>query len=395
MAGRRGHGEDGVSFDHRGPCTDPERHRHCPGRWVGQAELPRSPDGKRNRRRVVGKTKTAVLDKLKELHKDLDKGIVPQTGFSGYTVREAAEDFLKTGLDGRSAKTIKKNENVLEPILVVIGAKRLRELTASDVQQALATMAARYSTAAVIMGHNALTRTIRHAEARDRVGRNVATLVDTPKGQAGRPSKSLTLAQAEALMAASKDSRLHAYIALCLTTGIRTEEARELRWDHLDLDGNPDADPPIPASAAVWRSVRAHGDVKTEKSRRTLMLSKLAVTALQEHQQTQDEEKRAAGGRWQDSGLVFTTRYGTALDAANVRREFKAVCKLAGIGEDWTPRELRHSFVSLMSASGVPVEEIARIAGHSSSRTTEVVYRRELRPVLTAGAELMDKILGG
>ena len=309
-------------------------------------------------------------------------------------MREAAEDFLKTGLDGRPAKTIKKNENVLEPIMVVIGAKRLRELTASDVQQALATIATRYSTAAVIMGHNALTRTIRHAEARDRVGRNVATLVDTPKGQAGRPSKSLTLAQAEALMAASKDSRLHAYITLCLTTGIRTEEARELRWDHLDLDGNLHADPPIPASAAVWRSVRAHGDVKTEKSRRTLMLSKLAVTALQEHQQTQDEEKRAAGGRWQDSGLVFTTRYGTALDAANVRREFKAVCKLAGIGEGWTPRELRHSFVSLMSASGVPVEEIARIAGHSSSRTTEVVYRRELRPVLTAGAELMDKILG-
>ena len=164
MAGRRGHGEDGISFDHRGPCTDPERHRHCPGRWVGEAELPRTPDGKRNRRRVVGKTKTAVLDKLKELHKDLDKGIVPQTGFSGYTLREAAEDFLNTGLDGRSAKTIKKNENVLEPILVVIGAKRLRELTASDVQQALATMATRYSTAAVIMGHNALTRTIRHAE---------------------------------------------------------------------------------------------------------------------------------------------------------------------------------------------------------------------------------------
>jgi integrase len=58
----------------------------------------------------------------------------------------------------------------------------------------------------------------------------------------------------------------------------------------------------------------------------------------------------------------------------------------------WTPRELRHSFVSLMSSSGVPVEEIARLAGHSSTRTTEVVYRRELRPVLTTGAEVMDKI---
>jgi len=55
-------------------------------------------------------------------------------------------------------------------------------------------------------------------------------------------------------------------------------------------------------------------------------------------------------------------------------------------------RELRTSFVSLMSSSGVPVEEIARLAGHSSSRTTEVVYRRELRPVITTGAQVMDKI---
>jgi integrase len=45
-----------------------------------------------------------------------------------------------------------------------------------------------------------------------------------------------------------------------------------------------------------------------------------------------------------------------------------------------------------MSGSGVPVEEIARFVGHTSTRTTEVVYRRELRPVITTGAEVMDKI---
>ena len=47
---------------------------------------------------------------------------------------------------------------------------RLRELTADDVHQALAAMALRYSSAAVAMGHNALTRAIRHAEARDLFG---------------------------------------------------------------------------------------------------------------------------------------------------------------------------------------------------------------------------------
>ena len=56
------------------------------------------------------------------------------------------------------------------------------------------------------------------------------------------------------------------------------------------------------------------------------------------------------------------------------------------------PKELRTSFVSMMSHQGVPVEEISRLAGHSSSRTTEVIYRKELRPVITTGAEVMDQL---
>ncbi len=345
-------------------------------------------DGRRIRRKVSGKTKAIVQDRLKSLHTDVETGVRAQPN---YTVRCAAEDWLAQGLHDRSPKTIKKNENVLTPILAVIGGRRLRELTADDVRQALEAMALRYSSAVVAMGHNALTRAIRHAEARDLVRRNVAILVDTPKGQAGRPSKSLSLKEASALLAAAEGTRMHAYIALCLATGIRTEEARALRWEHVDF-GNPLANPPVPASAAVWRSVRSHGDTKTEKSRRTLALPDMAVNALWGHRERQASDRAAAGMTWSDGDLVFSTRMGAALDAANVRREFRAVCKAAKIGGTWTPRELRHSFVSLMSSSGVPVEEIARLAGHSSSRTTEVVYRRELRPVLTTGAEAMDRL---
>ena len=189
---RRRAGEDGISFEHRGPCRDPQRHRNCPGLWRGELTLGYTPDGKRQRRKVSGQTKAAVIDKLRDLHTQLDKGITPKAGYVHYTVRQAAEDWLATGLDGRSAKTVTKNQNVLEPILKVIGARKLRELTAADVRQALAAMAAGYSTSAVSMGHLALKRAIRHAEANDLVARNVAALVDTPKGQEGRPSKSLT-----------------------------------------------------------------------------------------------------------------------------------------------------------------------------------------------------------
>ena len=89
---------------------------------------------------------------------------------------------------------------------------------------------------------------------------------------------------------------------------------------------------------------------------------------------------------------MFTTQLGAPLDPANVRKMFKRVCREAGIGDGWAPRGLRASFVSLMSHRGVSIEEIARLVGHSSTRTTEVVYRRELRPVITTGAEVMDEI---
>ncbi len=54
---------------------------------------------------------------------------------------------------------------------------------------------------------------------------------------------------------------------------------------------------------------------------------------------------------------MFCVSLGTPLDAANVRREFRKITASAGLGEGWTPRDMRHTFVSLMSANGVQVEE--------------------------------------
>ena len=62
---------------------------------------------------------------------------------------------------------------------------------------------------------------------------------------------------------------------------------------------------------------------------------------------------------------------------------------------EWTPRELRHSFVSLLSDSGLPIEDISRLVGHSSTTTTEAVYRKQIRPVIQSRAVAMDRIFGG
>jgi integrase len=86
------------------------------------------------------------------------------------------------------------------------------------------------------------------------------------------------------------------------------------------------------------------------------------------------------------NNLVFGTSRGGPMYATDVRMEFKRITEKAGLGQDWTPRELRHTFVSLLSDSGVPIEQIAAAVGHASTRTTEVVYGHQLRPVTRTAA---------
>jgi hypothetical protein len=50
-----------------------------------------------------------VVDKLRQLHHELDKGIVPKSGYAHYTVRQAANDWLASGLEGCAAKTVQEN----------------------------------------------------------------------------------------------------------------------------------------------------------------------------------------------------------------------------------------------------------------------------------------------
>lgn len=207
-------------------------------------------------------------------------------------------------------------------------------------------------------------------------------LCDVPTGLEGRPSKSLTLEQAEAVLDAAENwPRMHAYVVLSLLVGARTEELRALRWEHVDLLGGPAA----PRSISVWRSVREGGDMKTRRSRRTLALPLRAVVALRLH-------RLRFGRDAAPEALVFATRNGTELDAHNVRRDFRKVAERGGLTPgEWTPRELRHSFVSL-SDNGVSLERIARLCGHSGTGVTEQVYRHQIRPVMEEAARAMDDI---
>ncbi|MEU1197491.1 site-specific integrase [Streptomyces sp. NPDC005813] len=314
---------------------------------------------------------------------------------TNYTVADAVNDWLAYGLAGRDARTVENCTFMSQKhVIPALGARKLRDLSAEDVDRWLAAKAQILSTRTLQAVHSCLNRSVKRAMARDKVKRNVVELCSVPQGQAGRPSKALTFAQAEAVLKAAEGTSMHAYVVVALLTGARTEELRALTWDHVFLKGQLDADPPQPPHIAVWRSVRRGGDTKTRKSRRTLALPARCVEVLWQQFEDQGWERLAAGDSWEEHGLVFSSAVGKPLDAPNVRRAFRQALKEAeGINADvWTPRELRHSFVSLLSDRGVPLEEISRLVGHSGTAVTEEVYRKQIRPVIQTGAVVMDGI---
>ena len=304
-ARRRGHGEDAIYFD------------AAKNRYVGAISVGFGPDGKRIRRKVTGRTKAEVRDKLKAVHNELDRGLHTS---ATYTVRQAVGDWLEGGLPGRSERTRSIYREALKPLLEHIGLKPLRELTARDVRRGLEALSGKVSTRYLQMARAALARAIRYAEAHDLVGRNVATLVDNPTGQIGRPSRSFTLAQSLALLEAARESRLNAYVVLSLAVGIRTEEARELHWDHVDLDGDPSA---ARACASVGGG---------------LALS----TAGRRHQDGQARRWLTSWPSWRSGGRPWTT----------TRRAVRGQAGLSG--RQWrAAARVQHRMV--MGASAMPV----------------------------------------
>jgi len=380
MTKRRSRGDGGLHWDENRQ------------RWIASVTVGYTAQGKRIVKKASGKTKTLAKDRLREILRDYEDGLAIAP--NGYTVADAVNYWLAYGLHGRSATTI-SGYTILakEHVIPALGPRKLRELCAEDVDRWLAAKSKEVSTRTLRSLHSILNRSIKHAQARDKVKRNVVALCDIPTGLPGRPSKSLTLAQAQAVLAAAERSPLHAYIVLSLLIGARTEELRALTWAHVDLDGKPDDSPPIPPSVMVWRSVRIDGETKTKKSRRTLAMPRRCVEALLLHQERQDTIRAAAGKHWKEHDLVFASTVGTELDAHNVRRAFRKVIKDAGLPpNEWTPREMRHSFVSLLSDSGVPLEDISRLVGHSGTAVTEAIYRKQIRPVMQEGATAMDRI---
>ncbi|MFF3214018.1 tyrosine recombinase XerC [Streptomyces sp. NPDC002886] len=360
-------------------------------RYIGAISLGYTPAGKRNRAKVSGITKTEVRRKLRELKKELEKGAKAP---ANYTVKQAVEDWLTQGLKGKTPSSVDTYRSLAAThIYEELGAAKLRLLEADEVDEWLDGRAAILASTSLRLVLSVLRRSITHAQRRGKAVRNVADLVAAPEGKPGRPSKSLSLEQAEAILQAKTGTWIHAYVVMSLLVGTRPEETRPLTWNHVHLTSDSDTTPHVD----VWRSVRTHGDTKTQRSRRSLAMPKQVAAVMEAHLNRQRTEAKSAGRSWSDEGLVFPAGEGELRTALNVRRNFRSLLREAGIESpgSWTTRELRTSFVSLLSDHGIAIEVIARVIGHAGTNTTERVYRKQLRPVIEEGASAMDEIFAG
>jgi hypothetical protein len=193
---RRGRNEGAIHFEHKPKtgCKDPRHHRGCTGKW--RVELAMNVGGKRVRRRVNARTKTEAYARLRELQDELGQGVHTS---ATYAVIDAVEAWLTEAMADRAAKTVATLRELLDPLLDKIGEEVLRDLTAAQVREALAVLAATRTTRTVRDTRAALARAITYAQSHGKVGRNVASLVTPPTGLSpGRPSRSLTATQARA-----------------------------------------------------------------------------------------------------------------------------------------------------------------------------------------------------
>nr|WP_240197784.1 site-specific integrase [Nonomuraea lactucae] len=150
-----------------------------------------------------------------------------------------------------------------------------------------------------------------------------------------------------------------------------------MTWDQVDLDGEE--------LTISHQLTRVHGKLlhrertKTEDSTASLPLLGLCVSALRDRQKIQQKARDEAGDRWQETGLVFTTRWGTAVEPRNFNRSFAMHCRNADV-----PRirvhDTRHTCASLLAALDVHPRVAMRILRHSQISVTMDVYTQVPSP---------------
>jgi integrase len=362
------------------------------GCWVGSVDIGRDPEtGRRRRRKVSAPTKTECKDLLDALREEKRKtGTVGRRDVTVETVVRARLDNPPPRV--KSAVSRRVHEAHGARIVAALGRKLIAKLTPGDVDRFLADMARDgYARKTIADTLRLLEDAIRRAERDGLVGRNVASLADMPSAGV-KKSRAMTLAQVGALLGSGLDPWMRAYVSVGVMCGLRPGELLGLRWEDVDLDGRV-----IRVRHALVEGEGGKvelGELKNEQSARTMAMPAVAASALRALRAEQAAARLRVGAAYADTGLVLCRPDGSQSARTTVYKRFQRACGRAGLGGDWHPHEMRHTFVSLLSAHGVDIDDIADAAGHVNATVTRVTYRHQISDKLARAAAAMDQIFG-
>lgn len=406
MSGKRGNGEGSIY---------PYRTGYAAYAWVTK------PDGKRARKYVYGKTREEVHDKWIKLHAEAKRGPVATrhrtvAAFLTYWL----ESIVKPNLAPLSYVSYEGYVRLY--IVPHLGSKRLDKLAVRDVREWLTKLASTcqccaqgkdarrpaarqrccavddcceaYTSRRVIQAaRDALRAALTHAVTEEEITKNVASLVKVSKPRRRR-IKPWSVAEAGQFLtdAAARDDNLFAAWVLVLSLGLRRGEVLGLTCKSIDFEAGE-----LYVDHQIQRAGRQilHRETKTEESDDFLPLPALCLKALRMRRAQQDGDRKAAGERWQDDrGLVFTTKYGTAIEPGNLTRMFALRARRAGI-RVIPLRNTRHTCSSLLVALKVHPKIAQRILRHSQIAMTMEVYAAASDEEVRAALGKLSDAMGG
>lgn len=387
MANRRARGEGSIR-------------QRADGRWEVRIDIGRGADGKRRRKSLFAPTQAAAVKLLKKQAGRAVDGQLLTT--STPTISAYLNQWFETHADDWRPSTRRGYRGAIDRFLVpAFGTLRLEQLTPQALQRWLLQHKTEHGARRrITLAHATLRSALSDAQRLQLVSINAAELVKVPQ-PARRAITPLTLDQAKTFLVVAKKHRLGALFSVALACGLRLGEATGLKWDDVDLDTG---------EIRIRQQLQRVGKrlelqpLKTEKSRRTLMLPDVCVTELKEHRKRQLAERLRAGERWVDTGLVFTTyrvckagkglrtRVGAGLHPRNVLRALHALLEAAKVPKVRF-HDLRHSAASLLIAEGVPLVEVSLLLGHSELRVTSDLYTHLQAQTAAKAATRMDALL--
>lgn len=345
------------------------------GRYVGEYT-----DANSKRRYISGKNKPDVKAKLKAALKNTDEGITSQT--RTMTVGTYMDQWLESVRDTIRAGSFKPYEAITRlHIKPELGKLKLDKLNALQLQtlyrrkldQGLSPRRVQYI-------HVTIKKALKDAVKLQLLSKNAADAVKPPR-LIKREIVPLIQNQMRTLLDTVRGDKLEALYVLACTTGMRQGELIGLQWRDVDLEVG---------TLRVNRSVYddAISPPKTDASRRTIRLSKLAIAALKAHRINVARDGRIS--EW-----VFSTSVGTPLSCHNLHnRSWKPLLQKAGLPHSTRFHDLRHSCISLLLSKGVPIKVVSEMAGHSDVSTTLSVYGHVLPDMQNLASDGMDEALG-